>query len=322
MEYLYAIALDLVLIWVPSKSHDQTRSSDSPEYNGPTPCSHLPSPLAPWINNQPDLWWCQIFRGMFSLTSRCFCSCLSCLPYSERARVRCLGLHSRNPAVEHFQERQWIQPPWNIALKIWSSNIYSILYMANNIHICIWPCSSFWTCSPTWHSSPSDPTRCSALPHTWVFHLILIEERLVKLVQWLMQYFMVFSLTRISALGWWSLRGRYEQVLSKIFKPWKFPLIPFFRQQINWINQVLVPLAGLIRAVMLHEFYCNCWRFRGFTLIFMDMIDYKIYVHDWLYQYSEKYRNLEKRRILCACSNWSFTHARTCGPQNMKRGGT
>ena len=75
------------------------------------------------------------FRGMFSLTSRCFCSCLSCLPYSERARVRCLGLHSRNPAVEHFQERQWIQPPWNIALKIWSSNIYSILYMANNIHM-------------------------------------------------------------------------------------------------------------------------------------------------------------------------------------------
>ena len=235
------------------------------------------------------------FRGMYPLTSRCFCSCLSCLPYSERARVRCLGLHSRNPAVEHFQERQWIQPPWNIALKIWSSNIYSILYMANNIHICIWPCSSFWTCSPTWHSSPSDPTRCSALPHTWVFHLILIEERLVKLVQWLLQYFMVFSLTRISALGWWSLRGRYEQVLSKIFKPWKFPLIPFFRQQINWINQVLVPLAGLIRAVMLHEFYCNCWRFKGFTLIFMDMIDYKIYVHDWLYQYSEKYRNLEKK---------------------------
>ena len=262
------------------------------------------------------------FRGMYPLTSRCFCSCLSCLPYSERARVRCLGLHSRNPAVEHFQERQWIQPPWNIALKIWSSNIYSILYMANNIHICIWPCSSFWTCSPTWHSSPSDPTRCSALPHTWVFHLILIEERLVKLVQWLMQYFMVFSLTRISALGWWSLRGRYEQVMSNIFKPWKFPFTLFFRQQINWINQVLVPLAGLIRAVMLHEFYCNCWRFKGFTLIFMDMIDYKIYVHDWLYQYSEKYRNLEKRRILCACSNWSFTHARTCGPQNMKRGGT
>ena len=135
MEYLYAIALDLVLIWVPSKSHDQTRSSDSPEYNGPTPCSHLPSPLAPWINNQPDLWWYQFFRGMYPLTSRCFCSCLSCLPYSERARVRCLGLHSRNPAVEHFQERQWIQPPWNIALKIWSSNIYSILYMANNIHM-------------------------------------------------------------------------------------------------------------------------------------------------------------------------------------------
>ena len=75
------------------------------------------------------------FRGMYPLTSRCFCSCLSCLPYSERARVRCLGLHSRNPAVEHFQERQWIQPPWNIALKIWSSNIYSILYMAKNIHM-------------------------------------------------------------------------------------------------------------------------------------------------------------------------------------------
>ena len=74
---------------------------------------------------------------MYSLTSRCFCSCLSCLPYSERARVRCLGLHSRNPAVEHFQERQWIQPPWNIALEIKFGltiynihiNIYSILYM-------------------------------------------------------------------------------------------------------------------------------------------------------------------------------------------------
>ena len=76
-------------------------------------------------------------RGMYSLTSRCFCSCLPCLPYSERARVRCLGLHSRNPAVEHFQERQWIQPPWNIALEIKFGltiynihiNIYSILYM-------------------------------------------------------------------------------------------------------------------------------------------------------------------------------------------------
>ena len=132
------ISQDLVLIWVPSRSHDQTRSSDSPEYSGPTPCSHLPSPQAPWINNQPDLWWYQIFRGMYSLTSRCFCSCLSCLPYSERARVRCLGLHSRNPAVEHFQERQWIQPPWNIALEIKFGltiynihiNIYSILYMA------------------------------------------------------------------------------------------------------------------------------------------------------------------------------------------------
>ena len=211
---------------------------------------------------------------MFSLTSRCFCSCLPCLPYSERARVRCLGLHSRNPAVEHFQERQWIQPPWNIALEIKFGltiynihiNIYSILYMAQFF------LGKKHPPDIPHHLIPL-AVQCCLTPELFIYYW---KSNVSLICCNILRCF----LTRISALGWWSLRGRYGQVLNNIFKPWKFSLSTFLH---DWLHNI-----------------CN-----------------------WLIiSIFRKIQESRVKRIFCACSNWSSTHARTCVPQNMKRGGT